>query len=518
MEFLWIGIAFIFGFIVSRFRLPPLIGFLLAGITLSLFGHQGGPLLSEIAHLGVIFLLFTVGLSIRIRGIFRFDILGIALLHMAITTAVITPAAILFGQPPETALLTGILLGFSSTVLTAKTLERRNELGALYGRIAIGILIIQDLIAITVIAWSEGAAPSVFTPLLLLTPMLRPLLIRLMSYVQEDELWLLFGLALAAGGSFAFSQLGLSGELGALIAGMLLASDERSDQIAKKLWGVREAFLVAFFLDVGLNGFPETSGLLFAAVLTLLLPLKFLFFYGLMIAFRYRARSSFLTSLSLTTYSEFALIAGAIAVSSGVMEPGTLAVFGVVVILSFIINTPLSTFEEKLWAVFQPVLGRFEREGRHPEHETLSLGAAQFLIIGMGNAGKAAYDRLKHENKPVVGMDIDPDRIERNLKAGRKVLYGDIQDRELWQNVDLSKIQSIMIAMGNDVVKVNATKTLREIGFKGVIYALTMRESEAARLEEAGASSVSIPIREAGERLAELSVAETTDKPKETEN
>ena len=511
MEFLWIGFAFVFGFLVSRLRLPPLVGYLLAGIVLSFTGHNGGTLLKEIAHLGVIFLLFTVGLSIRIRSMFRVDILGIAILHMAVTVAIITPIAMIFGNSLQSALVIGILLGFSSTVLTAKTLERRNELGALYGRAAIGILIVQDLIAIAVIAWSEGAAPSVFTPFLLLLPFLRPLLIRLLSLVQEDELWMMYGLALAAGGAWLFSELGLSGELGALIAGMLLASDERSDQIAKKLWGVREAFLVAFFLDVGLNGFPPFDGLMFASVLTLLLPLKFLLFYGLMILFRYRARTSFLTSLSLTTYSEFALIAGAIAASTGVIAPETLSVFGVIVILSFIINTPLSTIEEKIWRGLQPVLARFEREGRHPEHETLSLGSAQFLIIGMGNAGKAAYDRLKLEQKPVVGMDIDPDRIERNIREGRKVLYGDIQDRDLWENVDLSKIRSIMIAMGNDVVKVNATKTLRETGFDGVIYALTMKESEAERLREAGASSVSIPIREAGERLAELSVSETKD-------
>jgi Trk K+ transport system NAD-binding subunit len=135
----------------------------------------------------------------------------------------------------------------------------------------------------------------------------------------------------------------------------------------------------------------------------------------------------------------------------------------------------------------------------------MSLGSAEFLIVGMGNAGRAAYDKLKTDNQPVVGMDIDPDRIQRNLESGRRVIYGDIQDTDLWIDLDMSNIKSVMIAMGNQTVKENATKTLRAAGFDGLIYVLTMREEEAEIMQKAGASAVSIPIKEAGERLAELS-------------
>ena len=96
----------------------------------------------------------------------------------------------------------------------------------------------------------------------------------------------------------------------------------------------------------------------------------------------------------------------------------------------------------------------------------------------------------------------------KNLAAGRRVIYGDIQDRDLWTGLDLKNVKSVMIAMGNETVKENATKTLREAGFDGLIYVLTMREEEAEIMQRAGASAVSIPIKEAGERLAELSAAE----------
>jgi len=505
MDIIWIGVAFLLGFAASRIQLPPLVGYLAAGLTLAAFGYEGGEMLDEIAHLGVLFLLFTVGLHIRLKNILRYDILGIGLTHLIISTAIFTPISLYFGYGLEAAIIISITLGFSSTVLTAKNLERRNELGALYGRAAIGILIIQDLVAIGIIAYTGGGMPSIWGLSILALPIFRPLLIKFLGVIHDDEVWMLFGLALALGGASLFEFFNLSGELGALAAGMLLATDERADQIGKKMWGVKEAFLVGFFLDVGLTGFTSFSEYYFIAAVLLVLPIKSVLFYMLFMFFKFRARTGFLASVSLTAYSEFTLIAGVVASANGYIPEETIVVLGLITAISYVINAPITINEEKIWKRWQDFLLRFEREGKHPEHETISLGSAQFLIVGMGNAGRAAYDKLKEQEKPVVGMDIDPDRIERNLEAGRRVLYGDIQDSDLWTNIDLSNIKSVMIAMGNQSVKENATRTLRTAGFEGLIYVLTMREEEAEVMQRAGASAVSIPIKEAGERLAELS-------------
>jgi hypothetical protein len=317
---------------------------------------------------------------------------------------------------------------------------------------------------------------------------------------------MLFGLGLAMGGAYLFEFFNLSGELGALAAGMLLASDERADKIGKKMWGVKEAFLVGFFLEVGLTGLPSAEDLYFIGALLLFLPLKSILFFSLFMLFRLSARTGFLATVSLTSFSEFTLIAGAVAISNGFLPGNTIVILGLLTAISYAINAPITINEEKIWKRWEDFLLRLERDVRHPEHQTLSLGSAEYLIVGMGNAGKAAYDKLKEQNKAVVGMDIDPERIERNLEKGRRVLYGDIQDTDLWSNLDLSKVQSVMIAMGNEQVKENATKTLRAMGFDGLIYVLTMREEEAEIMQKAGASAVSIPIKEAGERLADLSV------------
>lgn len=507
MDILWIGIAFLFGFAVARIHLPPLVGYLIAGLVLAAYGYEPGEMLHELAHLGVLFLLFTVGLHIRLKNILRIDILGIALSHLLISTVIFTPISLYFGFDLQAAIIISITLGFSSTVLTAKNLERRNELGALYGRAAIGILIVQDLVAIGIIGYTGGGIPSVWAGALLALPLIRPLLIRCLESIKDDELWLLLGLALAIGGATLFEVLNLSGELGALAAGMLLAADERADKIGKKMWGVKEAFLVAFFLEVGLTGFPSLTYYYYIAVILLILPIKGILFYLLFMIFKYRARTGFLTGISLTAYSEFTLIAGAVASVNGFIPEEIIVVLGLLTAISYALNAPLSINEERLWKRWEKLLVGWERDTRHPEHQTLSLGSAEFLIVGMGNAGRAAYDKLKSVGKNVVGMDIDPDRIERNLQSGRRVVYGDIQDSELWANIDLGRIKSVMIAMGNQNVKENATKKLRSVGFSGLIYVLTMREEEAEIMRKAGASAISIPIKEAGERLAELSSA-----------
>lgn len=513
MDIIWIGVAFLFGFGASRLKLPPLVGYLVAGLALAVYGYEAGDMLKEISHLGVVFLLFTVGLHIRLKNIFRFDILGIGLTHLIISTAIFTPISLYFGYDLQAAIIIAITLGFSSTVLTAKNLENRNELGALYGRAAIGILIIQDLVAIGIIAYSGGSAPTAWSFAVLALPLFRPLLLKLLGVINEDELWMLFGLGLALGGASLFEFFNLSGELGALAMGMLLAADERADQIAKKMWGVKEAFLVGFFLEVGLTGFPDTSGYYFILVALVILPIKTVLFFILFMLFKFRARTGFLSSISLTAYSEFTLIVGVVAGANGLIPEETIVVLGLLTAISYAVNAPITANEEKIWKWVERFLIKLERDVRHPEHQTVSLGSAEFLIVGMGNAGRAAYDKLKEQEKPVVGMDIDPDRIERNLEAGRRVVYGDIQDTDLWTNIDMNKIRSVMIAMGNQKTKENATKTLRAAGFNGLIYVLTMREEEAEVMQKAGASAISIPIKEAGERLAELSANLTDDEP-----
>lgn len=508
MDVVWVGVAFVFGMLFSRIKLPPLVGYLAAGAALSAYGYEAGPALHEIAHLGVIFLLFTVGLHLRLKNIIRTEVLGTGGIHLLVSTLLFVPIALVFGYDPTAAVIIALVLGFSSTVLTAKNMERRGELGAFHGRVAIGILILQDMVAIALLGLTSGTAPSPWSLALLGLPLVRPAIIKLVEYAREEELKLLFGLMLAIGGGALFDYLGLSSELGALIAGMLLSGHAVADELSKKLWGLKEAFLVGFFLEVGLTGLPGLQDFYLALAALAMLPVKALLFFGLFLLFRLRARTSFIATISLTSYSEFTLIAGTVAASAGFIPPGVVVAFALLTAISFALNAPLSIWEEQLWQKFERALSRFERDVRHPDQQIISLGSAEYLVVGMGNAGQAAYDRLRKDEKNVVGMDIDPARIENNIADGRRVIYGDMQDIELWNNLDMGNLRSVILAIGTPEAKVNATKFMRSNNYAGTIYALTMRDEEHRALQRAGASAVCMPITQAGRKLAELSLSD----------
>lgn len=506
MDIVWVGFAFIVGVIVSKAKIPPLVGYLIAGLLLSLTGYEPGVVLSQISHLGVIFLLFTVGLHINLKNILQIEVLSVSLSHLLISTILFTPISLYFGLNLEAAIIISITLGFSSTVLTAKMLESRNEMGAYYGRIAIGILIIQDLIAIGIIAYSGGGVPSPWALVLLGLPLFRPAFSWLLNLIKRDELILLMALSLAMGGDVLFEFFNLSGELGALVIGMIFANDERGDQLEKKIWGIKEAFLVGFFLEIGLGGFPTADSFYFIGVLILLLPVKAILFYMLFMLLRLRSRTAFLATTTLTAYSEFTLISGAVAASAGIIPTEYVVILGLLTAISYIINTFIVIYEDLFWDRYSPFLSRFERNVKHPDHMPLSIGAAEFLIVGMGAAGTSAFDKLKNNSKRVVGFDIDPDIIKRHMTEGRRVVYADVQDIDMWERLDMSKVTCVIISMSSNIeLKKHIVELIRNKNrFNGTILVLTVNEREDQLIRNSNAEPVSVPSFQIGEHMAEL--------------
>lgn len=260
------------------------------------------------------------------------------------------------------AMLLAIALSFSSTVLAAKVLESKRELRAFHGRVAIGVLIIQDLIALVVMSLAAGKMPSAWALLVFLLPLLRPVLFRLLDHSGHEELMVLLGLMLAlVAGGLGFEYVGLSSELGALAFGAMLAKHKRAGELSNSLWAIKEVFLVGFFLKIGIGGLPDADALWFAFAMALLLPLKAVLFFGLFIAFRLRARSAFLSAASLTNYSEFGLIV------ASVVLPQWLMPLAITVALSFIISAQINRVAHPLYERLAPRLIRCERNIRHPD-------------------------------------------------------------------------------------------------------------------------------------------------------
>ena len=504
IEALWLSLAFVAGMLVRPLGLPPLVGYLLAGFGLSALGNSGafavhGEALTHIAHLGVLLLLFTVGLKLKLRNLLRIEIIGTGLLHFAISIGLLLPPLLFgLGLDLRSALLLAVALSFSSTVLAAKVLEEKRELRAFHGRVAIGILIVQDLIALAVMSIAGDHSPSPWAVLLLALPVLRPLLYYLLDRVGHQELLLLFGLllALVAGGA-GFQVLGISAELGALLFGVLLSGHPRAKELSDSLWSIKEIFLVGFFLQIGLSGLPDGKAMLFALVLMAVLPLKGLLFFVLLIVFRLRARSAFLSGLALTNYSEFGLIV------ASVVLPEWLVPLALAVAVSFIFSAPLNRIAHPLYERLARRLTPFERHQHHPDEQPLSLGDARILVMGMGRAGSAAYDYLNEQEPRIIGLDSDPTKLRDHRSAGRRVLFADGEDAAFWERLHMEHIEAVILAMSDIEAKVIAAQKLRKRGFSGTVTAHTMHQDEADAILAAGADKAFLTMSQVGVGLAE---------------
>lgn len=487
----WLSFAYVLGLIMRLVGLPPLVGYLVAGFILSAYGYESNAILDSVSHVGVLLLLFSVGLKLRLKSLIRAEILAGSLLHMLITVGCVYLLLTAMGVESQLALLVGIALSFSSTVVAAKVLESKRELRAFHGRVAIGILIMQDIVAVAVLSVGNNVLPSFWSFLLIGIFLIKPLFYKLLDISGHGELVILYGLMVAVVlGGHGFEYFGLSAELGALLLGVMLAGHKRAVELSSAIWSIKELLLVGFFLQIGLIGLPTMEVVQQAFLINLLVPLKALLFFFIFILFRLRARSSFLASLTLATFSEFGLIVANVAVKNNWITNEWLVLLAVAVAMSFMVNAPLNRYAHELYAWLESFLARFETSKSHPDDEPINVGNSHIMIVGMGRVGTGAYDLLREENERVIGLDSDPVKVQNHREIGRRVLYADAEDPALFANINLEGVHTIMLAMPEFSAKLLAAKQLRKLGFKGKITTTVVFDEEVEPLQQAGADFI----------------------------
>ena len=511
MDPVWISVAFIFGFTVRQAGLPPLVGFLIAGFALNAMGIQGGPMLQNIADMGVTLLLFSIGLKLRLKSLLKPEVWAGASIHMVITVLLFGAAMFGLGIAGmsyfssldfKLALLVAFALSFSSTVFAVKALEERAEMASFHGRVAIGILIMQDLLAVIFLTASTGKLPSLWA--ILVVPglfLIRPVLMRLMDRSGHGELMILCGflmsLVLGAG---LFELVGLKADLGALFIGIMLAPHAKASELAKHLLGFKDFFLIGFFLSIGLSGTPSLETFGVALLLVAVMPFKMALFFVLLTRFRLRARTAVLTSLSLANYSEFGLIVGAVATANGWIGPEWLVIMAIALSMTFVLAAPLNTHADSIYQRFSDILKRFETRTRHPTDVPIDPGEAEISIFGMGRLGTGAYDAMVEQHGHVIiGVDFDHETVQRHQNAGRNVVFGDPTDPDFWALArPTGKMRLAMLAMPKQVANLAAAQQVRSKGFAGMIAATALFDDEIPDLEEAGVDAAFNFYNEAG--------------------
>ena len=505
--------AFALGFGSRLIGLPPLVGFLATGFVLNYLGIASGEVLQKLADLGITLLLFTVGLKLDLKTLLRPQVWAVTSLHIGFVIAIFGSGIFvlaLLGAPLfseldfRRALLLAFALSFSSTVFVVKSLEEKAAMKSLHGRIAIGILVMQDTAAVVFLVFSTGNLPSPWAALLLLLIPMRPLFNQLLQRAGHGELLILYALVLALGGAELFELGGVKDDLGALVMGLLISTHPKAPELSKTILGFKDLFLVGFFLSIGMTGELSLEALLIGAMLVPLVFVKSALFYGLMVAFKLRARTSLLATLNLSNYSEFGLIVAAIGVAYGWIEAGWLVVISIALSLSFVLAAPLTTRDDRIYSSYRPFWQRHQREERLPDDQLMDTGNATIAIFGMGRVGAGAYDKMcELRGDTVVGIDFNTERVRRLRQEGRNVMRGDPSDADFWELVErVPSIELVMLALPTVAANLDALDQLREIGFEGGIAATARYPDEEAQLREAGATAVFNIYAEAGTGFA----------------
>jgi predicted Kef-type K+ transport protein len=277
MDFIWILFAFVCGLAAKTIALPPSIGYLLAGFVLHFIGFQADDTIIELANLGITLMLFTIGLKLNIKDLLKTEVWLGSLTHtmlwlfiglIAFKAFAIFSIAFVSEIDLSTSLLIVFALSFSSTVCVVKLLEDHGEMRTRHGKLAIGILIMQDIVAVIFLVAATGKLPSYWALLLITAWLIKPLINRLIDQVGHGELIPLTGFFIAFGSYELFELVNIKGDLGALLAGMYLASHNKASEITKSLLSFKDLFLIGFFLTIGFTALPTWEMIGIATLLT----------------------------------------------------------------------------------------------------------------------------------------------------------------------------------------------------------------------------------------------------------
>lgn len=503
------------GFLAVSVRLPPLVGYLAAGFALGAFGAPEPTGLGDIAELGVVLLLFAIGLKFDVRTLLRREIWLTTTLHLALSTAIgvgflgllaVVGPALVADEPLGSLALIGFALTFSSTVFVVKVLEDRSDTTSLYGRIAVGLLVLQDVAAVIFMALAGGQTPSPWAfALVLLIPAAWPLH-RIWDRIGHGELQALFGVTVAVAlGWGLFEALGVDGKLGALVMGLLLARHPSAPELSRSLMTFKDLMLVAFFLQIGLHGHPGVTEVLLAVALLLVLPLQVAVYAVLLWAMRLRRRTAFLTGLVLANFSEFGIIVAAVGASAGLMEERWVLVISMAVAMSFAVSALVNRRGVELATRMVRLLPHHSTAQLHPDDRLVDVGEADALVLGLGRIGSATYCRLRDEyGLSVVGVEHDQARVTELVAQGFDVLRADATDVEFWARVKRAgSVQVVVLAMPFHNANLIALARLHKAGFAGRVAAVARYDDDVAELRRHGAHSVFHLYGSAGDALAD---------------
>jgi len=517
MDFIWILFAFACGMAAKSSSLPPSIGYLFAGFLLHFLGFQADDSINTLANLGITLMLFTIGLKLNVKDLIKTEVWLGSLSHSitwillgALVLKLFAIAAI--GYFADLSFFTiGLIifaLSFSSTVCVVKLMEDHGEMRTRHGKLAVGVLVIQDIVAVAFLVVATGKLPTIWALLLLSAFFVKPLINKLINQVGHGELIPLTGFFLAFGAYELFELVSIKGDLGALLVGMYLASHSKASEINKSLMSFKDIFLIGFFLSIGFTALPTWEMLAMASLLTLLIPVKFCLFFFLFTKLKLRGRTSYLTALALSNFSEFGLIIAALSTKNGWLSNDWLVILSLAVSLSFIITNITYNFAHEIFTKYKSLICQYESKDKLSEDNFIQPCDAPIVVIGMGRVGMGAYKALNNQAKGQVwGLDTDKAKISWLNDNNVQAYCGDAENIDFWENIKVEKLELVLLALPQIQDVKSITQQLRHANYQGKIAAIARFDDERREIETYGVDKVFNFYNEAGVGFAEESLA-----------
>lgn len=521
-----LSLASVIGYVAMRFRLPLVMAYLLAGVALSSYHVSDLAVLHTLPEIGIAFVLFLIGMELNlseIRSLGR-PIIFATFFQIVMSSVAGFFLASFFGFAGTEAMILGLSLGFASTIVIVKMLSDKRDTASLYGKLSIGILLVEDLVAIIAMVAitgnliSFGFSTELIQPLFIFALkavglivitffvsryVLPPLFNRVAKSVE-----LLFLAAITW--CFIFTALalfaGFSVVIGAFLAGVALASSPYQIQIQAKVKPIRDFFVALFFIYIGsqvdFGGMRDSLPLILGFTALALLLKPFAYLVGLSF-FKFRKRTLFYTALNLTQVSEFSLIIVLLAVQHGFASDAALAIIAGSAVLSIMISSTMLNHSETIYAFMKPFVARFQKREAIdilPE-AVLPSFSKHVVVIGADRVGKVVIEHLRKANIETVVLDYNPTTVRALRADGYHVLYGDVSDSEVIDNLQLETAHLVISTASGMRDSLALLDACKRKGVKAQVIVRTVDASQEEALKLAGADYVIFPERVSGDFL-----------------
>lgn len=519
------------GIFARSLKQPLILSYIITGILISLTGVLHGTsesVLVLLSNIGIAFLLFLVGIELRLEDLKYVGKIAIygGFGQILFTTLVGFILISALGFSTVVALCMAIAITFSSTVIIIKLLAEKNDLQSLHGKISIGLLLVQDFVAILVLmvlaGFSNGQSPGFLSLALILikglvlvgfTSLITKVGLKFVLKKASESAELLFVTAIA----WAFlvaavaESMGFSVAIGAFMAGVAIASSPFRTQISGRIKPLRDFFLIIFFILLGASMPVSTISNSFGVIIVLSLFVligKALIVLAIMLSLRFRNRTSFLTSISMVQISEFSLILMAVSANLGFVSRNDVAIVGAVGVVTITMSSYLILYGDTIYKYSEKILSKVLPERSHDPYVLRRENLKDHVVlVGGEQMGSDILEFLKGkiENKDlIVVVDFNPEIFKQLQSGGYNAVFGDITDPEVLEELELGKARLIVITDPDIHDSSSLISAAREKNYKGPIISASYWIHDAIKLYEQGADYVVVPETVGGKHIARI--------------